>query len=217
MFPLIREGCAKVSITRRLKVMKERDIIQAKQWLDSFQPIKLEAAGIMDSVGLTWLSVDDDIQAFRKTIDAAYDLGDEYDALVNALKKLPEILERMKAFPKSDVREVRRIQNFEVKALNANRDAGDLGLSWVKAQWALALMSSGETDYDVIASKVGLTRKFVERVDKTSMIAITPSGERLDNMRYVASRLWDAVVFCLTQAHKWWAASNKVRSAFWEV
>jgi len=197
--------------------MKERDLIKAKQWLESFQPIKSEAHGIMDNVGLTWLSIDDDVRAFRKTIDAAYDLKDEYDALVNALKKLPEISERMKAFPKSDVRKVRTIHNFEVKALNAYRDACDLGLSWVKAQWALALMSSGETNYDIIASKVGLTRKFVERVDKTSIIAILPSGERLDNMRYVDSRLWDAVVFCLTQAHEWWAASNKVRSAFWVV
>ena len=51
---------------------------------------------------------------------------------MEALERLPGILERMKAVPKSDVRKVRMIQDFEVKALNAYIQACELGINWAQ-------------------------------------------------------------------------------------
>jgi hypothetical protein len=197
--------------------MKEKDKIHAEQWHDSFQPLINEAADITYEISYPFLSFDRDLEAFQKTIAKARDSEDKYNLLVDALKKLPGIVDRMKAFPKSDVGKVRRIQNFEVKALNAYRQACNLGLIMVKTEWVLTLLSSGETDGEVIASQVGLPRKVVGKIINTKVKYMLPNGQPLDNTWHADPRLGTAIAFCLKQAHECWKASDKVQSAFREV
>ena len=114
--------------------MREKDKIRGGRWLLSFQQIKIEAGSIIDRICPTRSpSLDDDFRAFKKALEAlANGSTHESAAFVEALERLPGILERMKAAPKSDVRKVRMIQDFEVKALNAYIHACELGINWAQ-------------------------------------------------------------------------------------
>jgi len=121
-------------LDRNCKAMKEKDKIQGAQWLLSFRQIQIEAASIIDRICPTRSrSLNDNFTAFKKALEALAD-GSTHEsaAFVEALERLPGILERMKAAPKSDVRKVRMIQNFEVKALNAYIHACELGINWAQ-------------------------------------------------------------------------------------
>jgi hypothetical protein len=114
--------------------VKEKDKIRGGQWLLSFQQIQDEAGSIIDRICPTRSpSLDDDFRAFKKALEALADGSiHESAAFVEALERLPGILERMKAVPKSDVRKVRMIQDFEVKALNAYIHACESGINWAQ-------------------------------------------------------------------------------------
>lgn len=148
--------------------MKEKDKIEGGRWLFSFQQIQIEAASIINRICPTrGPSLDDNFTAFKRTLEAlANDSPRESAAFAEALERLPGVLERMKAVPKSDVRKVRMIQDFEVKALNAYIQACELGINWVQ-----------------------------ERQNRP---------------------LEAAMFFRFTQAYKWWEASDKESSAFWD-
>lgn len=112
--------------------MKEKDKIQGARWLLSFQQIQIEAASIINKICPTRSpSLDDDFTAFTKALEAFADGSPHASAaFLEADERLPGILERMKAAPKSDVRKVRMIQDFEAKALNAFIEACKLGIVW---------------------------------------------------------------------------------------
>lgn len=184
------------------KLTKKR---RAGEWnLDSFQPLCLEAASIYDRICPTHgMPVNDNFTAFKKALEAVADgLPHESAVFVEALEKLPGIVERIKALPKSEVRELRMVQEFEVKALNAFIEACKLGVSWVFACQILTLLNSGTTDYEVIASKVGCSREWVEVVVKRSKRGNVDPG------------LEGAIAFRFTQAYKWWKAEIKAEDAF---
>ena len=112
--------------------MKEKDKIQGSRWLLSFQQIQIEAASIINRIYPTrGSSLDDNFIAFKKALEAFAD-GSPHEsaAFLEADERLPRILERMKAAPKSDVRKVCMIQNFEAKALNTFIEAYKLGIVW---------------------------------------------------------------------------------------
>ncbi len=198
--------------------MKKKEKIQSTQWLFSFQQMQREAGYLVGRICPTHgPSLDDNFSAFKKTLEglAHVSLPDEFTAFEEALEKLPRISEGMKALAKSnvilepvkgvtksDVRIVRATQKYEVKALNAFIEACKLGINWVLARQILALLNSGETDYEVIASKLGCSREWSEKLARDWKQG---SG----NSRNVHHPLETAMFFRFTQAHKWWELSDK--------
>lgn len=185
-------------------VKKLTKMRQAGEWkLDSLDPLRYEAASIYDGICPTrGPSLNDNFAAFKKALKAVAD-GSQHESavFVEALEKLPGIVERIKALPKSDVREVRMMQEFEVKALNAFIEACELGIFWARIRELTPLLNSEEAD-EVIASKVGSSRDWVKQARK----------ELARN-----SKPLEAAMFMrFTQAYKGWEAEDKAESAFWE-
>ena len=120
---------------------------------------------------------------------------------MEALEKLPGIVERIKALPKSDVRELRIMQESEVKALNAFIEACKFGTLWVRIRQVLPLLNSGETD-EVIALKVDESRDWVKRARKEAASNCKP--------------LEAAMLFRFAQAYKWWERESRAERAFWD-
>jgi len=141
--------------------------LRGGDWLFSFRQVRMQAFSIINRICPTHsLSLDDDFTAFKRSLEALAEGSHPYEsAFMEALESLPGILERMKATLKSDVREVRQVQKFEVNALDAFIKACELGIAWVQ-------------DPQKRGSEAAMFFRF--------------------------SRAW-----------KWWRASNKVESAFW--
>lgn len=186
------------NLVRKLTKMR-----QAGEWkLDSLDPLRYEAASIYDGICPTrGPSLTDDFAAFKKALTAVAD-GSQHESavFVEALEKLPGIVERIQALPKNDVKELRNMQDFEVKALNAFIEACILGMTWARIRRISPLLNSRAPD-EVIALKVGVSSDWVKMARK----------ELARN-----SKPLEAAMFMrFTQAHKGWEAEDKAESAFW--
>jgi hypothetical protein len=181
-----------------------------KSLLYSFQPLQVEAASIYDRICPTHgIPLNDCFTAFKNAleadanifIDAAAGSPHEPSVFVEVLEKLPAIIGRMKALPKSNVRILRNLQEFEVKALDAFVEACKLGIVWADIRELAPMLKSGETD-EAIAFKTGWSRDGIRRARKEAARDCKP--------------LEAAMRFRFTQAYKWWALASKAESAFWE-
>ena len=112
--------------------MKDKDKIAGAMWLMDFQRIQIESAQLINPICPTrGLSVDDDFRKFKETMVLfADDSSGLSKVFLEAEQKLPEILMRMRNYPKSEVRKARKIQDLEVKALNWFIEAFRLGVVW---------------------------------------------------------------------------------------
>ena len=194
-------------LERHLK--KITRLAEAAEWISVLlRPLQSEAASIYGRICPTrGMSLDNNFAAFKKALEAVADGSPhESDVFLEAVEKLPRIAERIKTLPKSDVRELRMMQEFEVKALSAFIEACKLGISWAAVYQVSALRSRGETDYDVIASIMGSTRDHIETTVKVI------------NGKWGGVRGLEAAMFIrFTQAYKWWKAESKAESAFWDM
>ncbi|MFC1871292.1 hypothetical protein ACFLYF_02680 [Chloroflexota bacterium] len=177
---------------------------QAGEWkLDSLDPLRYEAASIYNRICPTrGPSLNDNFAVFKKSLEAvAQGSPHESAVLVEVIEKLPVIVERISAVPKSDVRELRKLQEFEVKALNAFIEACKLGISWASVCQLSPLLKSGEKD-EGIASKVGSSTDWVKWARKEAASNCKP--------------LESAMFIRFTQAYKGWELVDKAESSFWK-
>jgi hypothetical protein len=176
---------------------------QAYEWkLDSFDPLRHEAACLYNEICPTRLpSVKDSFTAFKNTLKIVAD-GSQHEssAFAETLENLPGIVERIKAVPKSDMKELRKMQEFEVKALNAFIEACELGVLQVRIRGLTPLLNSEEAD-EVIASKVGCSRDWVRQARKWAKDC---------------NPLEAAMFMKFVQAHKGWELVDKAESSFWK-
>jgi len=191
-------------LNKQLKKSTKR--MEAGKWLlFSFRPLQNEAASIYNRIcpthgTLSVARLNDYFAAFKKALEAVAD-GSPHgsDVFLEAVEKLPGIVERMKAHPKSDVREVRKVQEFEVKALNAFIEACNLGIFWATVRQLSPLLNSGETD-EVIALKVDSSKDWVKLARKEAARNCKPSES--------------AMYIRFAQAYKCWEAASNAESAF---
>ena len=177
---------------------------QAGEWqLNSFDPLRYEAASLYNRICPTrGPSLNDNFAAFKNALKAVAD-GSQHESAIFAetLEKLPTIVERIKALPKNDVKELRKMHEFEVKALNAFINACALGMTWVRIRQISPLLNSGEPD-KVIALKVGVSSDWIKMAKK----------ELARN-----SKPLEAAMFMrFTQAYKGWEMEDREESSFWK-
>jgi hypothetical protein len=181
-------------------------LIEAGKWLvSSFRPLQDEATSIYNRIcpthgALKIARLNDYFTVFKKALEAVAD-GSPHasDVFIEAVEKLPKIVERMKALPKSDVREVRKILEFEMNALNAFIEACNLGIFWATVRQLSPLLNSGETD-EVIALKVNSSKDWVKLARKEAARNCKP----LESAMYIR----------FAQAYKCWEAASNADSAF---
>jgi hypothetical protein len=99
--------------------MKELDIIECKKWVPKFWLIREPIGPILDRV----------TQA-----NANGTQEDKLAALSEALEKLPVILKSMKETPVPKIKELQKILNLEVKALDNYIKSCDYQLKYLKDQ-----------------------------------------------------------------------------------
>ena len=177
---------------------------QAGEWkLNSLDPLRYEAASVYNGICPTrGPLLNDNFAAFKDVLKAVAD-GSQHKSAVFAetLKKLPMTVERIKALPMSDVKELRKMQEFEVKALDAFINACILGMTWTRIRQISPLLNSGEPD-EVIALQVGVSSDWVKMARK----------ELARN-----SKPLEAAMFMrFTQAYKGWEVVDKAESSFWK-
>ena len=115
---------------------RARRILSGGQWLEHFRGVRAQAAEFVNKVGPTLGPLlDEDFEAFKKTLRGAANMySQEEDAIKEAVENLPAIRNRLYSFPRSDVRQVRKIHDLEVRALDAWLDALLLGTKWIGEQ-----------------------------------------------------------------------------------
>jgi len=198
------------SLHKRLE--RATKLLEAAKLRNALNVLRYEAASIYNRVCPTHgTPLNDNFTAFKKAleadakalaIDAAADSPHEPSVFVEVFEKLPVIVERMKALPKSNVREVRTMQESEVKAVDAFIEACKLGILWARIRELTPVLKSGEPD-EAIALKEGWSKDWVKRARKEAAADCKP--------------LEAAMFFRFTLAYKWWKLENKAESAFFDL
>jgi hypothetical protein len=186
---------------------------EASEWLLlSFQPLQFEAASIYNRICPTHgTPLDDSFIGFKKALEAdakriaiedAAGSPHEPSVFVEVFEELPVIIDRMKALPKSNVREYQTLQKAQVKALDAFIEACKLGILWARIRELTPVLKSGEAD-EAIALREGWSRDWVKRARKEAASDCKP--------------LEAAMFIRFTLAYKWWQTGAKAESAGFDL